>query len=425
MPCHASTGDGECRTAPGARCRAFLLATIVLLTGLRVGACRYNVRDLGFIDLEAAQYRLHVVPGAASTAEQTHFLRGAAELAFRDSNLALDLHEPGFVPGADDAWRTAWPPPAEFRGTNGSQALLVAPDGSAFPVALGDWDERLGDRLTGLVRSPVRDALVSRAAEGYAAVLLVEGAEAAANERATRIVRDTILEVQNQMRWLPKPIAHPPALVTLSRADRAKEGILIWALGAELSASTEPAVAIIYGKARRIGEVLKGDQIREAALQRVFTTIGADCECGLDLSWTRGKSLPVLWSPARHTQVAKSLGFDPENPAVKLEATQILGKRAKPTTPGLGYQEISLEEEPPKTPADTTGTPDAGPATATAPPRMGSSPNPRGDVTAGAEGEAQVSSRGMSGALTVLAVVSGAVILGGVVMLIRARSHDA
>lgn len=406
-------GEGGSLTAT--RTRVGALAAFLVFGSFSATACRYNVRDLGFIDLEAALYRLHVVPGQALNRDATQPLRGAAELAFRDSNVALELHDPGFAPGPDDAWRAAWPVPDELRGTDGTQAVLVAPDGSSRAVQLGAWDAGLEQRLGALVRSPVREALVARAAEGYAAVLFVEGADTEANTRALTVVQDAITETQNQMRWLPKPIAHPPALVKLARADAAAESLLLWALGLNERDATAPAVALVYGKARRIGDVLRGDAIRPAALRRVFTTIGADCECGLDLSWTRGKPLPVQWTPARHTQVAKSLGFDPESPAVKLEATQILGKRAKPTTPGLGYQEISLDDDVASPAASNTVPSGAVPAA------NPSSPSPAASVEYDLESRPRTS---WGRAVALLVAVASGVVLGGVFWLVRARARE-
>ncbi len=413
MPILATMGERGYLTAT--RTRVVGIVALLTFGSLSATACRYNVRDLGFIDLEAALYRLHVVPGAALNREQAQQVRGAAELAFRDSNVALDLHDPGFTPGPDEPWRGSWPVAAEARGADGTQAILVAPDGSTRPVQLGAWDTGLEERLSALVRSPIREALVAHAAEGYAAVLFVEGTDPAANTRALQVVQEAITEAQNQMRWLPKPIAHPPALVTLARANAAAESLLLWALGVDERDTPAPAVAMVYGKARRIGEVLRGEGIRAAALQRVFTTIGADCECGLDLSWTRGKPLPVRWTPARHTQVAKSLGFDPENPAVKLEATQILGKRAKPTTPKLGYQEISLDDD-----AGPSATPAAVLATAV-PTAKPAAPTPAQTV------EYDLESRTRSSwvrSLALLVAVASGVVLGGTLWLVRARSRE-
>ena len=38
----------------------------------------------------------------------------------------------------------------------------------------------------------------------------------------------------------------------------------------------------------------------------------------------RGRMLPVKWDADRQTRLAKSLGFDPENPMIKLEVSRIL-----------------------------------------------------------------------------------------------------
>jgi hypothetical protein len=66
--------------------------------------------------------------------------------------------------------------------------------------------------------------------------------------------------------------------------------------------------------------------------------------------------------------VAKTLGFDPENPMVKMEASRILSRYSGLAASAIGYQEIDLDTNP----------------TGTAPTTPGASPNTPGstDVTA-------------------------------------------
>jgi hypothetical protein len=59
--------------------------------------------------------------------------------------------------------------------------------------------------------------------------------------------------------------------------------------------------------------------------------------------------LPARWSERYQAKVAESLGFDPENPMVKMEMASIIrrgmGGFVYPSTP-FGYQEIAVGEAP-------------------------------------------------------------------------------
>ena len=93
-----------------------------------------------------------------------------------------------------------------------------------------------------------------------------------------------------------------------------------------------------------MGPVAQGKEITEDNLARLLGIIGIDCECGMDLSWTRGTRLPSRWSESTYRRVAESLGFDPENPMVRIEAGRILSRYGGVAAPTLGYREISLGE---------------------------------------------------------------------------------
>jgi hypothetical protein len=158
------------------------------------------------------------------------------------------------------------------------------------------------------------------------------------------------------MKLMPKLVDKPPVLVVIDSKSLPEERILLWSVGAEVDKINQPCTAVLYGKARLIGPLLKSEQITETTLVNILSIIGADCECGLDRSWILGKSLPVRWDEKIQAQVAKSLGFDPENPMVKMEMSQIL--RQSPTSDrgpqdlgnlpniSLGYKEFVIELEP-------------------------------------------------------------------------------
>ena len=50
---------------------------------------------------------------------------------------------------------------------------------------------------------------------------------------------------------------------------------------------------------------MKGEEITEPNLTGILSIIGADCECGLDVSWTQGTPLPIRWDEKLHAQAAR------------------------------------------------------------------------------------------------------------------------
>jgi len=126
------------------------------------------------------------------------------------------------------------------------------------------------------------------------------------------------------MKLMPKFIEDQPALIIIEQQFLSAERSFLWSLGLDTDRITEPVVAVLYARARLMGPVLKGKMITKNILTNIVAVIGADCECGLDRRWMRGRILPVKWDADMQTRVAKSLGFDPENPMVKLDVSRIL-----------------------------------------------------------------------------------------------------
>jgi hypothetical protein len=95
-----------------------------------------------------------------------------------------------------------------------------------------------------------------------------------------------------------------------------------------------------------MGPLFKGEEIDENNLASVLFIIGADCECGFDYRWLQGTMLPARWTDKMQAQVAENLGFDPENPMIKMEISSII-RRGSYSHPGVpfGYQELVVEPD--------------------------------------------------------------------------------
>jgi hypothetical protein len=322
-------------------------------------ACRYNVREVGFIDVGIEAYRFLMYVGANTPPDEMVKLREAADATLVDTNVKPELVRVG----AD-----ANLPALEFLASchidSFPAAVLVSPDGQARALALphprgaGAKDvsplraKAVCSTLEGVLHSPTRQRILEAAADNYAVVLLMEGPEPQPNAAAREAVAEAIGSIKEQLEYFPKPIARPPALVVLERSALAREEILLWTLGLKPEDVNQPCAAVFYGRGRWIGPLFKGDLLSSDRLAGLLSVVGADCECGLDHRVLQGTMLPARWDEALRQKTAESLGFDPESPMVKMEMVSIvrrgMGGFDYPGVP-FGYEEIQVgadEEEP-------------------------------------------------------------------------------
>ncbi len=325
------------------------LAVLGILAALPDPAfgCRYNVREIGFVDVGVEPYRLFVyVPQAVGTGEIDD-LKDTLAAASVDTNLRC---EP--VPAGVDANHPAW----RFLSAHGIDsypaAVMVSPDGPSrrllLPADVPSLTEAACLSLEAVLDSPTRRQILEKAADSYGVVLLSEGPQQDRNAAAREAVSAAISYVGEQLEFLPKAIARGPEMVVLDHSSLAGEDTLLWTLGLEPEDVNEPCAAIFYSRGRWIGPLFKGELLTDANLLRVLSIIGADCECGFDHRWLQGTMLPARWDQGLQQKVAASLGFDPESPMVKMEMVSIvrrgMGGLGDPGAP-FGYQEIEVGGE--------------------------------------------------------------------------------
>lgn len=311
--------------------------------------CRYNVREVGFIDVGIDPYHVFGYVPKETSPEAVSGLRATMDTALIDTNIRF---EP--VSAGADANRPEMQFVASHKISRFPAAVLVSPDGQSRPIDLaeteGRFEERLSSAMESVLNSPVRQAILRKSAESYGVVLLIEGPVADDNQAAREAVSAAIGRIDEQLEFLPKPIARPPEQVVLDRQSLAREEVLLWSLGLKPQDVNEPCVAVFYARGRWIGPLFKGDAIRVDHLTELLFVIGADCECGLDHRWLQGTMLPAKWDGDLQAKAAESLGFDPENPMVKMEMVSIIrrgmGGFDYPGVP-FGYQEIEVSSEVP------------------------------------------------------------------------------
>jgi hypothetical protein len=324
-------------------------------------ACRYNVRETGFVDLGAEPYVLCVYVDGNTPADIKTGLRQISDELLAESNVIVRM--------IDTDRQKDHPAMKHFDANDASSpsAVLISPDGQILRVSITQpglpaptmagepFEKTFRAALNRIVSSPKRLELLLKVSRAYGVVLLIEGPDAAQNEEAKQAALAAIEQVKSQMEFLPKPITHPPELVVMDSNSLADERILLWSIGLEPKDVNEPHAIIIYGRARWVGPLFKGKQITEDDLASVLFVIGADCECGFDYRWLQGTMLPAKWDQKTHERAVESLGFDPESPMIKMEIGSIIGRGmggySYPGTPAAagfgayGYQELIIEPE--------------------------------------------------------------------------------
>ncbi len=322
------------------------------LQGQMVSACRYNVRDVGFVDLGGQRYHLYGYVGPQTPADIISSLKQISYTALLDSSIKVEIINTG---------QQKDHPAIEYVDLLQIQSLpalvLVSPSGEALAIDITQpgqpFKQGLWSVLENIVSSPKRDEIVQQVSKTFGVVLLIEGPEPNENKRAAGIARGAIEKISGYMELMPKTIARPPVPVVIERETFSREKVLLWSLGLDANKINEPYAAVLYGRGRLMGPVLKGEEITESRLINFLSVIGADCECGLDRRWMQGVMLPVRWDEQLQAQAVKDLGFDPENPMVKMEVSRILrqgqtaagGSRGQDSFPNVpyGYQELVIE----------------------------------------------------------------------------------
>ncbi|MCK4629064.1 MAG: hypothetical protein KAT56_08665 [Sedimentisphaerales bacterium] len=348
----------------------FFIFLTVLFRSVPVCACAYNVRDVGYVDLGIQPYIFYgfvsdktpeaTISTFTNLSDATLLDTGVwAEVVNIDQQkdhpalkyLAPNLNlDSGSDPGSDPGPKKRISLPA---------AVLVSPDGRSLFIPVTQpgrpFRQTLLDALDNIVSSPLRKQLVKQLPKSFAVVVLIDGPQEQDNKAARQVATESIGVITEQMSFMPKPIFHPPAMMEVDSKSIADEKILLWSLGLDIDKDPNTiTVAVLYGRAKRIGPLLRGEQVNEYNLTTILSIVGADCECGLDRSWILGMPTPIKWDEQAQNIVAKNLGFDPENPMIKMEVSRIIrigslysrGLQAPssslPDMP-FGYQELVVE----------------------------------------------------------------------------------
>ena len=314
-----------------------LLALALVMAAVPVLACRYSVRDTGFVDFGTPPYRLALAIGALP-ADVVARYRQAASATLPDSNVEFVLD------GSAGGERA----PLVLTGVPGRHLDLRAASGlPSDPLGIHTLMESV-------VTSPLRVRVQEEALQSFAVLMLFEGRDAAANQGVRNTLEAAIAAVERLLPGMPKPVSVPPRLIQVPVAQQAGEAVLMWGLGLDPGPADDPRVAIVYGRGRRLGTPLEGPAITRTGIQERLVMIGQDCECDLDRAWLQGPVIPGRWDRGFQETATRLLGFDPEHPMVRTEVSRIVlrgnGDRSRLRTPttalALGYSEESVDDLP-------------------------------------------------------------------------------
>lgn len=320
-----------------------LILLLALTQSQLASACRYNVREVGFVDLRIESYYLFGYISDETDSDTVSSFKQAADIGLENSNIEFEIvnidqqKDHPAMKLLDSQQEKSLP-----------AAVLVSPDGQSYPVPITERDhpfeETLRSAVQDILSSPKREEILKQAIETYGVILLIKGTDDEENKKAKKAASGVIELISSQMDMLPKPIAHPPVLVEMETKSLSTEKILLWSLGLDDAEVSEPRAAVIYGRGRWIGPMFRGEEITEDNLANVLFVIGQDCECGLDHRWLQGTMLPAKWTDKMQASAAENLGFDPESPMIKMEMSLIV-RRGSYSYPGVpfGYREFAVE----------------------------------------------------------------------------------
>ncbi len=320
-------------------------------------ACKYSVRDVGFVS-PSERVTLALVHDGSVPADVLKQAEQSLRPALRDSNVLLRVVAPGDPLLADHA---------EMRKSPGLSLWLVAPDRAVRPLQLPT--DLSAKELRALIDSPLLQRVRVASLERFAVLLLIEGTDEAANAKAKGKAALVAAQIDKVLSRLEKPTPQGPELIVVPLAERGTIDLLRWSVGDHDAA--EPRIVVVYGQLRRTRHVFAGSSWELPDLFTTLVTLGQSCECDLDRQQYFGPVLPHVWPAESQQRVAELLKFDPANSSVRTEVEAILQKSPQPEGDRKtrrvsfeevmsGYRERSIDDDddtPAKAPVVTPPAP--------------------------------------------------------------------
>ena len=288
-------------------------------------ACRYTVRDIGFVDLRGPEFSLSVVGGGSIPAEEIQRI----EQELRNSNVRLNVVKSaaGGEMGEDAGGAL---------GRSEIEITLIDRGGrrlrlDTHSVSDGDGGTVVSDCLPQLF-TETRDTLARQSIGSFAQIVVIDGSDQQQNDRAWGVAGEAAEAIRRIEPMLPRPIAFPVRTVRLSFGQRAADPVLLWSLGLDVAspddeaAVFEPVTVVMYGRGRLAGPVMTGAAIEVRETLAQLALVGESCECETDRKWLDERVIPYRWQTNDRELAAQRLGFDPESPLVRAEMIRIVSQ---------------------------------------------------------------------------------------------------
>jgi len=308
--------------------------------------CKYSVRDVAFVNVHPQSWQLQLVSTDSMTDQQFTEAVELVQQKLQRTNLDHVWLKPGSLQ-AEKVKRfvTDAAKQSGDRLVNGLPMMAVrASEGLMYGVKVLDGDLAL--TVSNIIHSPIREKILAEVCSSLCAIVLIHSGDNPRDARAKRQVEIAITQVEQQMWSFDKQTEKGPSLVVFTVEEQTADPWLLRCLQASTKGSFStrgnadlPAVAIIYGQGRMMGEWLptKESEFGERTLIQKIVSMasvcGRDCECDLDRNWLYGRQFLHNWTLELERQAESSLDFDPNSTYVKVEVGQIL---KKPKREGAG-----------------------------------------------------------------------------------------
>jgi hypothetical protein len=285
-------------------------------------ACRYTVREIGFADFGEDTYKFVLFKDKRISDTNTEIFKRISNAALLDANIAVHV--------IDVQKEKSSPLLAYYKRSDKGifpNVLFISPEERVKTFRISneeDFTQTIWNLIEKIVTSSARNKLLDHIVQSYGVLFFIEGTDSEQNMETRQLVEKAVAEIKLLMMGLSKPVQVPPEIITIKSHEIIEEDILLWSLGWQSLDRSKPALALMYGRCRRMGPLLKGAHLKEEIITNMLRFIGADCECGLDKSWMLGKMIPLRWDSKLKAAVFEQYGFDADNPMVVSEMSQIL-----------------------------------------------------------------------------------------------------